>query len=167
VTPLPRGSVGRSTSAAGSTDQRASFLEECWRLAAPDHLEQRRVNRVNKARPVPQPPLAVPPGPALPQGGGVNENREKATTDLGLARWLPRWGEDSLYVYHERLGIAYDLEQDTVVGSAAEHIACHEARWVAAGLPAAWSDSREPAAAHGAFEPMGGLTFAGFEEGAP
>lgn len=114
-------------------------------------------------------PLAAPPDPAPAQGGGVNENPGKTSSNLALTRWPPGgWGEDTLYVYHERLGIADDLGMDTVEGAPAERVALRETRRVVAGLPSTWPDSREPGVADAmlaAFEPSGGLRFAGFEEG--
>lgn len=132
-----------SNDPVGSAGQRRSFIDECWGTADPFALGQRGVSGSGNGPPAIPTPAADPSGPGLAQGGPVSESPSKQASDAQLTRWPVGWGEESIYAYLERLGVAEDLGMDVAPGSPAEQIAAREARRVATGLPPAWPSSRD------------------------
>ncbi len=142
----------RSSKNSGS---RGFFLEECWRLAAPNPLGSLGGSGVAP----PEISSATPATPELPQTAWGRRLVEDHSTDS----LLPQDSADSAREHHfqERLAIANELETDTSPGSPAWETALREALRVEAGVPyQLWT--RSPSAidtALKAFQPIGGLTF--------
>lgn len=149
------GAVSQQGQSLGAAGQRRSFIEECWRIADPTGVGQRRgsgasqpftaARETSSAEQSPVTPIrSEPADPVLPQEARGNSHSIKQAPSFSMARGPEGTGErvmpdastppdessfddDAMYVLQERLGVASELGMDAALGSPAWQEAYAEA----------------------------------------